>query len=71
MTSIYNLADLLENQGMLAEAILLFSELLETRVSLLGMKHEKTRRLANKLVGMLRNSGQHNEANALAAKHGV
>ena len=71
LISIYNLADLLENQDMLTGAILLFTELLEARVSLLGMMHEKTSRLAKKLVGMLRKSSQHDDANALAAKHGV
>ena len=35
------------------------------------MKHEMTNRLAKALVGMLRKSSQHDDANALAAKHGV
>ena len=69
--SIYNMGVLLEKQDKLPGAILLFTELLEARVSLLGMKHEMTNRLAKALVGMLRKSSQHDDANALAAKHGV
>ena len=71
LTTIYNLADLLDNQGKITEAISLFTELLEARVSLLGMKHAKTRSLRNKVVSMLRSSGQNDEAKALATKHGV
>ena len=56
---------------MLAGAILLFTELLEARVSLLGMKHGETCSLRDKLLGMLRNSGQDDQAKALATKHGV
>jgi hypothetical protein len=66
------MANLLEEQGMLAEAIPLFTEELEGLVVLRGMKYQETRGVsANHLVQLLRNAGQHDEATALAAKHDV
>ena len=65
------MANLLEEQGMLAEAIPLFTEELEGLVVLRGMKYQETRDSANHLVQLLRNAGQHDEATALAAKHDV
>jgi|TARA_B110000196_G_scaffold295199_1_gene284750 hypothetical protein len=62
---------LLKSMGMLAEAIPLFSEELESLVVLRGMEYQETRDSANHLVQLLRNAGQHDEATALAAKHDV
>ena len=56
---------------MLAEAIPLFTEELEGLVLLHGMEFQETRESAEHLVELLRNSGQRDEAEALAAKHGV
>jgi len=71
LTSISLLAYLLEEQGKLVEAIPLYTELLEGNVLLLGMEHGKTRRAAKRLVSKLREVGQQEEAEALAAKHGL
>ena len=71
LTSIYNLADLLENQGKITEAIPLFTEELEGCVSLHGMAHEETRGSANHLIKLLRDADQRDEAKALATKHSV
>ena len=71
LLSIYHLADLLENQGDIIEAIPLFTEELEGYVSLHGMAHEQTRNSAKHLAEVLRSSGQHYGAKALTAKHGV
>ena len=68
LTSIYNLADLLENQGKITEAIPLFTEELEGCVSLHGMAHERTRGSAQHLVELLENAGQRDVAKALSAK---
>eukprot|EP00964_Phaeocystis_antarctica_P039145 scaffold22387_cov37-Phaeocystis_antarctica.AAC.2 len=65
------MADLLEMQGKLVEAIPLYTEELEGRVLLDGMKHATTRRDAKRLVSKLREVGRQEEAEALAAKHGV
>ena len=62
---------LLKDQGMFAEAIPLFTEELEGLVLLHGMEFQETRESAEHLVELLRNSGQRDEAEALAAKHGV
>ena len=69
--SIRDLADLLEEQGMLAEAIPLLTEALEGYVLLFGMENELTRLRARRLVRNLRKVGQREEAEALAAKHGL
>eukprot|EP00964_Phaeocystis_antarctica_P162795 scaffold137785_cov112-Phaeocystis_antarctica.AAC.1 len=63
------LANLLKEQGNLAEAISLFTEELETHVLLHGNVHEDTWFSAYKLAEVLRKAGQHEEAEALAAKH--
>ena len=65
------MADLLEKQGKIAEAIPLFTEELEARVSLHGMAHKETRDSAKHLVKLLRNADQQDEAEALAARYGV
>ena len=69
LDSIYRLAELLEQQGKLVEAIPLYTEALEGRVQLWGMKSETTRGLAEDLVSNLRKVGQREEAEALADKH--
>ena len=69
--AIYNLANLLERQGKLVEAIPLYTEALEGYVLLYGMEHWLTRRTAERLVSNLREVGQREEAEALAAKHGL
>ena len=71
LISIYNLADLLNNQGKITKAIHLFTEELEGLVLLHGMTYQETRDSAEHLVELLRSSGQHGEAKALAAKHDV
>ena len=63
------MGDLLEHQGMLAEAIPFFTEELEGLVSLHGMEFQETRESAEHLAELLRKSNRHEEANALAAKH--
>ena len=69
--SIYNLADLLEDQGKIEEAVVLFTEL-EECVSVHGMQHNaNTETSVKHLVTLLRNSGQLDEAKVLAARHGV
>ena len=67
--SISLLADLLEKQGKLVEAIPLYTEKLEGRVLLYGMEHEATRHVAKRLVSTLRKAGQQEEAEAVADKH--
>ena len=62
---------LLEKQGLLAEAIPLFTEKLEGCVSLHGMAHEETRTSAKHLAKLLGDADQRDEAEALAAKYGV
>ena len=69
--AIYNLANLLKEQGNLAEAIILFTEELEACVLLHGMEHKETCGSVRNLVNVLRMAGQREEAEALAAKHGV
>eukprot|EP00964_Phaeocystis_antarctica_P048556 scaffold28115_cov70-Phaeocystis_antarctica.AAC.1 len=71
LISIYNMGDLLETQGSLAEAIPLFTEELEGLVVLRGMEYQETRDSAKHLAELLHNAGHHDEATALAAKHGV
>ena len=71
LTTIYSMGGLLEEQGKITEAIPLFTEELEGCVSLHGMAHEETRGSVKHLVELLRNSGQRDEAEALAAKYGV
>ena len=65
------MGSLLEEMGKLEEAIPLLTEELEGLVVLRGMEYQETRDSAEHLVGMLRNSGQRDEANALATQHGV
>ena len=71
MSLIYSLGALLEKQGKIAEAIPLFTEELEGRVSLHGMAHEETLGSAKHLVELLRNADQQDEADALPARYGV
>ena len=71
LLSIYFMGSLLEEQGMLVEAIPLFTEELEGLVLLRGMEYQETRDSAKHLAELLRSSGQHDEAKTLAAKHGV
>ena len=63
--------DRLKQQGKVTEAIPLFTEELEGSVSLHGMEHKETCDSAKHLVKLLHNSDQRDEAEALAAKHGV
>ena len=70
MISIYNMGALLKGMGKLTEAIPLFTEELEGLVELRGMECQETRDSAKHLVKMLRDAGQRDEAEALAAKHG-
>ena len=65
------MADLLEKQGKIAEAIPLFTEVLEARVSLHGMAHKETLDSAKHLIKLLRNADQQDEADALVARFGV
>ena len=65
------MGELLEKQGMLAEAAPFFTEELEGLVVLHGMEYQETCDSAKHLVKLLRNAGQHDEATALAAKHGL
>ena len=69
--SIYKQAALLKKQGKLGQAIALFTEELEGFMSLHGMKHAETHDSAQRLVKLLRDSGQHAEAHALAATHDI
>ena len=71
LDSVNYMGDLLEKQGKFTEAIPLFTEELEGLVLLRGMEFQETRESAENLVKQLRNSGQHDEAEALAAEHGV
>ena len=48
-----------------------FTEELEGLVVLHGMEYQETCDSAKHLVKLLRNAGQHDEATALAAKHGL
>eukprot|EP00964_Phaeocystis_antarctica_P062135 scaffold37184_cov37-Phaeocystis_antarctica.AAC.1 len=65
------LADLLEEQGKLVEAIPLYTKVLEGYVLLRGMEYAVTRDMAKELVSKLREAGQREEAEALADKHGL
>eukprot|EP00964_Phaeocystis_antarctica_P068112 scaffold41246_cov15-Phaeocystis_antarctica.AAC.1 len=58
------LADLLERQGELVEAISLFTEALEGYVLIFGMEHRVTRNRAKHLVSILRKAGQQEKAEA-------
>ena len=69
MSAMKQLANLLKEQGNLAEAISLFTEVLKTHVLLHGNVHEDTWFAAYKLAEVLRKAGQHEEAEALEAKH--
>ena len=60
--TIDRLADLLEEQGKLGEAIPLRTELLEEYVLLYGMEHGVTRDAAKRLVSNLRKVGQQEKA---------
>ena len=71
MTSINDLASLIEEQGKLAEAIPLFTEELEGYVALHGIDHEETRDAAEHLAGLLGEAGEQKKAKALAKKHGL
>ena len=62
---------MLREQGRLAEAILLFAEELEGCVARDGIQHEETRSSAKNLAELLHSAGRGNEADALAAKHGL
>ena len=71
LASINKMADLLEEQGKLVEAIPLYTEALEACVLLYGMEDWETHRAAKSLVSNLRKVGQREEAEALADKHGL
>ena len=71
LNTMYGLAAVLKEQDNLAEAILLFTEELEACVLLHGMTHTETSSSATNLVHVLHKAGQREEAEALAAKHGV
>ena len=71
LDSVNYMGDLLEKQGKFTEAIPLFTEELEGLVLLHGMEYQATRDSAKHLVELLRNSGHRDEAEALAAKHGM
>ena len=71
LLSIYRLAELLEEQGKLVEAIPLYTEGLEGYVLLYGTEHWETRLKAGCLVFNLLKVGQQEEADALADKHGL
>ena len=71
LASIGLLADLLEKQGKLVEAIPLFTEVLEAYVLRYGMERWETSVHAKLLVSNLRKVGQLEEAEALADKHGL
>ena len=71
LSSIYALADLLEEQGKLVEAFPFYTEALEGYVLLYGMEDEDTRDMAKGLVSNLRAVGQQEKAEALADKHGL
>ena len=70
LTSIYNLADLLEGVGKVAEAVPLFREELEGCAARYGDAHKETTGSAKRLVGLLRREGRAAEAADLEARFG-
>ena len=71
LTSVYNLARLLQDQGQLGEAKPLLYEALLGRWEILGPAHASTRNAYASLLSLLTAQGSAREARELKAKYGA